>query len=183
MPWPAARTRSASCLTSWDLRLCRCRRARQPTWRGSNLTSCLRARVRLTEPIPAGKVGQSTTPLPFMPKAPKVSPPPIERQIHLIRGQKVTLDADLAALYEVPTRVLNQAVRRNLDRFPGDFMFQLSGQEAALLRSQIVILEKGRGKYPKYAPHVFTEHGVAMLAGILRSERAVAMSITSEELR
>jgi hypothetical protein len=94
-----------------------------------------------------------------MPKAIQAGPPPIVRRIHLIRGQKVMLDSDLAPLYEVPTKVLNQAVRRNLDRFPADFMFRLSREETADLRSQIVTLEEGRGKYSKYAPGVFTEHG------------------------
>jgi hypothetical protein len=93
----------------------------------------------------------------------------IERRIFLIRGQKVILDADLAELYQVPTRSLNQAVRRNLDRFPPDFMFRLTKQEAAVLRSQSVILEKGRGRYSKYAPFAFTEHGVAMLSSVLNS--------------
>ena len=76
----------------------------------------------------------------------------IERRIYVIRGQKVMLDSDLAELYKVQTRALNQAVRRNADRFPEDFMFQLTEQKAALLRSQFVILEKGRGRYSKYAP-------------------------------
>ena len=71
----------------------------------------------------------------------------VERRIYLIRGQKVMLDTDLADLYEVPTKVLNQAVRRNLDRFPEDFMFQLTEEVAAALRSQIVTLEKGRGRH------------------------------------
>ena len=101
----------------------------------------------------------------------------IEGRIFLIRGQKVMLDADLAELYQVPTRSLNQAVRRNLDRFPPDFMFRLTKQEAAFLRSQFVILEKGRGRYSKYAPFAFTEHGVAMLSSVLNSQRAVQMNI------
>jgi hypothetical protein len=88
----------------------------------------------------------------------------IERRIYLIRGQKVMLDGDLAELYQVPTRALNQAVRRHRDRFPEDFMFQLTEQEASALRSQIVILERGRGRYSKYVPLAFTEHGVAMLS-------------------
>jgi hypothetical protein len=87
------------------------------------------------------------------------------------------LDADLAALYQVPTKAFNQAVQRNLDRFPEDFMFRLTSEEASALRSQIVTLEKGRGRYPKYAPHAFTEHGVAMLSSVLRSKRAVQMNI------
>jgi ORF6N domain len=100
----------------------------------------------------------------------------IEQKIYLIRGHKVMLDADLAALYQVPTRTLNQAVRRNRDRFPDDFMFQLSPEEAAALRSQVVTLEKGRGRYSKYAPYAFTEHGVVMLSSVLRSKRAVQMN-------
>jgi hypothetical protein len=110
-----------------------------------------------------------------------VPPERIERRIYLIRGQKVMLDSDLADLYQVPTKALNQAVRRNLDRFPADFMFQLTADEAQSLRSQFVTLETtetGRGRYSKYAPLVFTEHGVAMLSTVLRSKRAVQMSIT-----
>jgi len=101
----------------------------------------------------------------------------IERRISLVRGQKVMLDGDLAELYQVPTKALNQAVRRNADRFPGDFMFQLTAEETSALRSQIVTLEKGRGRYSKYAPLAFTEHGVAMLSAVLNSQRAVQMSI------
>ena len=95
----------------------------------------------------------------------------IERRIYVIRGQKVMLDADLAELYEVETRALNQAVRRNGSRFPGDFMFQLTEREAAALRSRFVTLEKGRGSHSKYAPLAFTEHGVAMLSSVLNSDR------------
>lgn len=87
------------------------------------------------------------------------------------------LDFDLAELYEVETKVLNQAVKRNIGRFPEDFMFRLSKKEWQLLRSQIVTLEPGKGKFPKYLPHVFTEHGVTMLASILRSDRAIKMNI------
>ena len=101
----------------------------------------------------------------------------IERQIYLIRGQKVMLDADLAELYQVPTKRLNEAIRRNRDRFPEDFMFRLSNDEASVLRSQIATLETGRGRYSKYAPHAFTEHGVAMLSSVLHSARAVQMNI------
>jgi DNA repair exonuclease SbcCD ATPase subunit len=101
----------------------------------------------------------------------------IERRIYVIRGQKVMLDADLAELYQVETRALNQAVRRNGSRFPEDFMFQLTEREAAALRSQIVTLEKGRGRYSKYPPLAFTEHGVAMLSSVLNSDRAVHMNI------
>ena len=101
----------------------------------------------------------------------------IARRIYLIRGHRVMLDSHLAELYQVPTKVLNQAVRRNLSRFPEDFMFQLSDEEAASLRSQSVTLDKGRGRHSKYAPLVFTEQGIAMLASVLTSERAVQMNI------
>ncbi|MBI4904543.1 MAG: ORF6N domain-containing protein [Acidobacteria bacterium] len=101
----------------------------------------------------------------------------IERRIHLIRGQKVMMDSDLAALYQVETRVLNQAVRRNLDRFPEDFMFRLNTTEAERLRSQFVILNPTRGAHSKYLPYAFTEHGVAMLSSVLTSKRAVQMNI------
>lgn len=120
-----------------------------------------------------------------MPKKPAVSPAQnlpvpgelIARRIYLIRGQRVMLDADLAELYQVETRAFNQAVRRNLDRFPEDFMLQLTAEEASALRSQIVTLDRGRGRYSKYAPLAFTEHGVAMLSSVLRSTRAVQMNI------
>ena len=101
----------------------------------------------------------------------------IERRIYIIRGQKVMLDADLAELYQVTTKALNQAVRRNANRFPEDFMFQLTEDEAAALRSQSVTLDEGRGRYSKYAPLAFTEHGVAMLSSVLSSDRAVQMNI------
>ena len=78
------------------------------------------------------------------------------------------LSTDLAELYGVEPRVLVQAVKRNLERFPADFMFQLTTEERAALRSQIVILETGRGQHPKYAPYAFTEQGVAMLSSVLR---------------
>ena len=101
----------------------------------------------------------------------------IASRIYLIRGHKVMLHADLAALYAVPTKVFNQAVRRNFERFPKDFMLQLTQKEAASLRSQIVTLEKGRGRYPKYAPLAFTEQGVAMLSSVLKSKHAVQVNI------
>jgi hypothetical protein len=105
----------------------------------------------------------------------------IERRIHFLRGDRVMVDSDLAKLYHVSTRAFNQAVKRNKDRFPKDFMFQLSPEEAKCLRSQTVTLDasagKGRGRYAKYAPYVFTEHGIAMLSSILRSRRAVQMNI------
>jgi len=94
----------------------------------------------------------------------------IEGKILLIRGQKVMLDADLADLYGVPTKVLVQAVKRNLERFPGDFMFQLTDQEFGRLRSQFVTSKLGRGGR-RTAPYAFTEQGVAMLSSVLRSPR------------
>ena len=104
---------------------------------------------------------------------------PIEKitgKIYLIRGQKVMLDSDLAELYEVPTRRLNEQVRRNITRFPPDFMFQLTREETETLRSQIATSKKGRGG-KRYAPLVFTEQGVAMLSSVLNSERAVQVNI------
>ena len=86
----------------------------------------------------------------------------IEQSILLIRGQKVMLDADLAVLYGVVIKVLNQAVKRNIKRFPSDFMFQLNEEEYAALRSQIVTLKPGRGQHRKYLPYAFTEQGIAL---------------------
>lgn len=106
-------------------------------------------------------------------------PDKIQSKIYEIRGQRVMLDRDLAELYQVETRVLKQAVRRNIERFEGDdFMFELSEDEYNVLkdrlRSQNVILEiDGRGKYPKYPPFAFTEIGVAMLSSVLRSNAAI----------
>ncbi len=108
----------------------------------------------------------------------------IERSILLIRGYKVMLDRDLAYLYGVSTKILNQAVRRHKDRFPEDFMFQLTMEEAkiwwaevkgASLRSQIVTLK--RGEHIKYRPYAFTEHGILMLSSVLNSERAIKVNI------
>jgi hypothetical protein len=99
----------------------------------------------------------------------------IQQHILLIRGQKVMLDSDLAELYEVTTRALNQAVKRNIGRFPADFMFQLNYQEVRISRSQIVTLK--RGQNIKYLPHAFTEQGVAMLSSVLRSERAIQVNV------
>jgi hypothetical protein len=87
------------------------------------------------------------------------------------------LDMDLAKIYEVETRALKQAVRRNLDRFPEDFMFQLTKEEWSILRSQIVTLEVGKGNHPKFLPFAFTEQGVAMLSAVLKSQRAINASI------
>jgi hypothetical protein len=101
----------------------------------------------------------------------------IERGILVLRGHKVMLDEYLASLYHVEIRVLNQAVRRNIERFPDDFMFQLTPEEAESLRSQNVILKPGRGKHRKFLPYAFTEQGVAMLSSVLRSSRAVQVNI------
>jgi hypothetical protein len=101
----------------------------------------------------------------------------IATKILFLRGEKVILDADLAQLYGVETRALKQAVRRNIERFPQDFLFELSKEAWDSLRSQIVTLEKGRGKYSKYPPFAFTEQGVAMLSGILNSRRAIETNI------
>jgi hypothetical protein len=101
----------------------------------------------------------------------------IERAILLLRGERVLLDRDLAALYGVSTKVLNQAVQRNRKRFPDDFMFQLTPSEHDALRSQFVTLKRGRGKHRKYLPYAFTEQGVAMLSGVLRSQRAIHVNI------
>jgi len=98
----------------------------------------------------------------------------IGSRIYLIRGSKVMFDHDLAALYQVSTKVFNQAVKRNMDRFPEDFMFQLASTEALNLRSQIVTSSWG-GR--RYAPFVFTEQGVAMLSSVLKSKRAIQVNI------
>ena len=100
----------------------------------------------------------------------------VERSILLIRGQKVMLDTGLAELYGVATRRLNEQVRRNIKRFPGDFMFQLTPEEMESLRSQIATSKKGRGGR-RYLPFVFTEQGVAMLSSVLNSERAIQVNV------
>ncbi len=114
----------------------------------------------------------------------------IQNRIYEIRGERVMLASDLATLYEIEVRVLNQAVKRNIKRFPKDFMFQLTKEEFEALRfqiettesgnssrSQFVTLKTGRGSNIKYLPYVFTEQGVAMLSGILNSDKAIAMNI------
>jgi hypothetical protein len=107
-------------------------------------------------------------------------------QIFLIRGKKVMLDSDLARIYGVETKVLNQAVKRNLRRFPVDFLFQLTLEEWDSLRSQIVTLERSsnennptgrKGKHRKFLPYAFTEHGALMLATVLKSDKAIYASI------
>jgi hypothetical protein len=125
----------------------------------------------------------------------------VSEMIFIIRGQKVMLDQDLAWLYGVKIRILNQAVKRNIERFPEDFMFQLCKEEFDILKSQDLILKKrilrsqnvilndtilrsqntspkqGRGRHRKYLPHAFTEQGVAMLSGVLNSDRAIRVNI------
>jgi hypothetical protein len=100
----------------------------------------------------------------------------IEERIYLVRGQRVMLDSDLAELYGVPTMRLNEQVKRNMERFPEDFMFQLTKEEAANLISQIAISSLGWGGRRK-PPYAFTEHGAIMAASVLRSERAVKVSV------
>lgn len=104
-----------------------------------------------------------------------IAAPAIEKRILAVRGRQVMLDEDLADLYGVETGALTRAVRRNKERFPADFMFQLTKDEYADLRSQIGISSDGHGGR-RYAPYVFTEQGVAMLSGVLRSKRAAAVS-------
>ena len=101
----------------------------------------------------------------------------IAARIRWARGQRVLLDSDLAALYGVTTKAFNQAVRRNIDRFPADFLLQLTDDEAGSLRSQIVTLKTGRGQHRKYPPLAFTEHGCLMLSNVLRSARATEVSV------
>lgn len=123
-------------------------------------------------------------------KSPTLTSETVEHAILLLRGHRVMLDESLAELYGVPVKVLTQAVKRNVDRFPNDFVFQLSLEETQRLRSQIVTLDvqaheivnkssmgQGRGKYRKYLPYAFTEQGVAMLSSVLRSPRAVQVNI------
>ncbi len=99
----------------------------------------------------------------------------IINQIYLIRGEKVMLDSDLAELFGVETKQLKRQVARNINRFPSNFMFELTKAEYDSLRSQFGALK--RGQHPKYLPYVFTEHGVLMLANVLKSERAIHMSV------
>ncbi|MFT3909544.1 MAG: ORF6N domain-containing protein [Ferruginibacter sp.] len=113
----------------------------------------------------------------------------IQNRIYEIRGERVMLDGDLAVLYETETKYLKRAVKRNIKRFPEDFMFQLTWEEFEFLRCQIGTLENtnplrlqnetidGRGRYSKYLPYAFTEQGIAMLSGILNSDIAISMNI------
>jgi len=111
-----------------------------------------------------------------MTKTDLISIEKIEKAIYLIRGEKVMLDRDLALLYGVETKILNKAVKRNFQRFPPDFMFQLTEDEAETLRFQIGTSNKGRGGR-RYLPYVFTEQGVAMLSSVLNSQRAIVVNI------
>ncbi len=107
-----------------------------------------------------------------------LSPELVQEKIYIIRGKKVMFDRDLAMLYGVPTKRLNEAVKRNIKRFPPDFMFSLNKHEIEpSQRSQIATFERGKSKYTKYAPLVFTEQGIAMLSSVLNSDRAIAVNI------
>jgi ORF6N domain len=113
----------------------------------------------------------------------------IQNRIFELRGERIMLDFDIAELYEVATKVLNQAVKRNIKRFPEDFMFRLSITEWKMMRSQFVtssiefpqrsqiVTFEEKGRYNKYLPFAFTEHGIAMLSGVLNSEKAIQMNI------
>jgi len=101
----------------------------------------------------------------------------ISNKIYFIRGQKVMLDTDLAMLYDVETKRLNEQVKRNLSRFPEDFMFQLTENEYNSSRSQIATLKNGRGSNLKYLPYAFTEHGILMLSSVLKSDKAIQTNI------
>lgn len=101
----------------------------------------------------------------------------VERRIHIIRGMKVMIDSDLAELYQVPTKRLNEQIRRNINRFPEDFMFRISAQEYKDLNRSQFATSSARHRDPRYLPYVFTELGVSMLSSVLNSERAVQMNI------
>ena len=105
-----------------------------------------------------------------------IAPDAVRRSIHILRGQRVLLDEDLAALYGVETKALNRAVKRNRERFPRDFMFRLTAAEAAALRCQIGTSKRRGGR--RYLPYAFSEHGVAMLSSVLGSKRAIAVNIS-----
>lgn len=100
----------------------------------------------------------------------------IENKLYIIRNHKAMLDSDLASLYDVETKILNQAVKRNIERFSEDLMFQLNNEEWNFLRSQIVTSNEGKGGR-RYNPYVFTEQGVSMLSSVLNSERAIVINI------
>ncbi len=106
-----------------------------------------------------------------------VSQEQIENAILLLRGETVLLDSDLASLYGVTTKALNQAVKRNRDRFPGDFMFRLSAKETSVLNRSQNVTGSQKHRDPRYPPYAFTEQGVAMLSSVLRSQRAVQVNV------
>ncbi|WP_298397587.1 ORF6N domain-containing protein [Flavobacterium sp.] len=106
-----------------------------------------------------------------------ISEETISDKIYFIRNQKVMLDSDLATLYGIETKRLKEQVKRNISRFPEDFMFELTEIEYNSLRSQIATLKKGRGQHQKYLPSVFTEHGVLMLSSVLNSDKAIQTNI------
>ena len=112
-----------------------------------------------------------------MSKTDLVSIAKIENAVYVIRGEKVMLDHDLAELYQVQTKALTQAVRRNPDRFPADFMFQLSEREVAELNQSQIVTGSQKHRDLRSRPYAFTELGVAMLSSVLRSKRAISMSI------
>ncbi|MBP6858813.1 MAG: ORF6N domain-containing protein [Candidatus Pacebacteria bacterium] len=101
----------------------------------------------------------------------------IERKIFVIRGMKVMIDADIAEFYGVTTKVLNQAVKRNKERFPSDFIFQLTSEEVELLNRSQIVTGSQKHRDPRFMPYAFTEHGVMMLSSVLKSDRAVEMGI------
>jgi hypothetical protein len=111
------------------------------------------------------------------PDAPVTPADRVSNAIVIMRGERVILDRELAAIYGVSTKRLNEQVRRNIERFPRDFMFQLTEDEAKSLRSQFATLDVGRGRYMKYAPYAFTEHGAVQAANVLNSPHAIAMGI------
>lgn len=112
-----------------------------------------------------------------MENKPTIVPKEISNLIYTIRDKQVMLDSDLATLYQVETKILNKAVKRNIERFPEKFCFQLTNEEADCLRFQFGTLNTGRGQHRKYLPYVFSEQGIAMLSAVLRSEVAVKVSI------
>ena len=114
-----------------------------------------------------------------MTKTDLISIEKIEKAIYVIRGEKVMLDRDLAILYDATTGALNQAVRRNRDRFPEDFMFQLTSAEVAKLNLSQIVIGSEKHRDPRLRPYAFTEQGVAMLSSVLRSKRAITVNIES----
>jgi hypothetical protein len=101
----------------------------------------------------------------------------IEQAIYLIRGEKMMLDRDLAELYQVTTAALNQAVRRNRERFPSDFMFRLTRSEVTQLNRSQIVIGSQKHRDPRFRPYAFTEQGIAMLSSVLRSKRAISVNI------